>query len=178
VAYRSATSSASSRIASPSRTSSALVVQGERLEGELREAELYRRTEDVRQAMLAAASHELKSPVAALTAVGVLAAFEPPGERHRQATRGGPFRDGAQLVLVRGGGEPGQRPHFAIREPAVGETGGDPVDRAQRPADAQPFAHGAQLDICGGRDPVGATRGAVEGPLAAVIEIDEQPEQR
>jgi two-component system sensor histidine kinase KdpD len=46
----------------------ALVVQGERLAAELREAELYRRTEDVRQAMLAAASHELKSPVAAITA--------------------------------------------------------------------------------------------------------------
>ena len=46
----------------------ALVVQAERLQGELREAEDYRRTEDVRQAMLAAASHELKSPVAAITA--------------------------------------------------------------------------------------------------------------
>jgi two-component system sensor histidine kinase KdpD len=46
----------------------ALVVQAERLQSELREAEDYRRTEDVRQAMLAAASHELKSPVAAITA--------------------------------------------------------------------------------------------------------------
>ncbi len=46
----------------------ALVVQAERLQAELREAEDYRRTEDVRQAMLAAASHELKSPVAAITA--------------------------------------------------------------------------------------------------------------
>jgi two-component system sensor histidine kinase KdpD len=46
----------------------ALVVQAERLQEELREAEDYRRTEDVRQAMLAAASHELKSPIAAITA--------------------------------------------------------------------------------------------------------------
>lgn len=46
----------------------ALVLQAERLQAELREAEDYRRTEDVRQAMLAAASHELKSPIAAITA--------------------------------------------------------------------------------------------------------------
>jgi two-component system sensor histidine kinase KdpD len=46
----------------------ALVVQAERLEQELREAELYKRTEDMRQSLLAAASHELKSPIAAITA--------------------------------------------------------------------------------------------------------------
>jgi two-component system sensor histidine kinase KdpD len=38
------------------------------LEQELREAELYKRTEDMRQSLLAAASHELKSPIAAITA--------------------------------------------------------------------------------------------------------------
>jgi len=46
----------------------ALVVAGDRLAEELREAELYRRTEDMRRSLLAAASHELKSPVAAITA--------------------------------------------------------------------------------------------------------------
>ena len=46
----------------------ALVVQAERLEQELREAELYKRTEDMRRSLLAAASHELKSPIAAITA--------------------------------------------------------------------------------------------------------------
>src|SRR3954468_7876896 len=46
----------------------ALVVQAERLEQGLREAELYKRTEDMRQSLLAAASHELKSPIAAITA--------------------------------------------------------------------------------------------------------------
>jgi two-component system sensor histidine kinase KdpD len=46
----------------------ALVVSGERLEADLREAELYRRAEDMRRSLLAAASHELKSPVAAITA--------------------------------------------------------------------------------------------------------------
>ncbi len=46
----------------------ALVVAGDRLAAELREAELYRATEDMRRSLLAAASHELKSPVAAITA--------------------------------------------------------------------------------------------------------------
>jgi two-component system sensor histidine kinase KdpD len=46
----------------------ALVLQQERLEQELRDAELYRRTDEMRQTLLAAASHELKSPVAAITA--------------------------------------------------------------------------------------------------------------
>ena len=46
----------------------ALVAAGERLAAELREAELYRATEDMRRSLLAAASHELKSPVAAITA--------------------------------------------------------------------------------------------------------------
>jgi two-component system sensor histidine kinase KdpD len=44
----------------------ALVVQAERLGDELADADAYRRTEDVRRAMLAAASHELKSPIAAM----------------------------------------------------------------------------------------------------------------
>ena len=46
----------------------ALVLQQERLEGELRDAELYRRTDEMRRTLLATASHELKSPVAAITA--------------------------------------------------------------------------------------------------------------
>jgi two-component system sensor histidine kinase KdpD len=46
----------------------ALVVQAERLEEGLRDAELYRRTEEMRRSLLAAASHELKSPIAAITA--------------------------------------------------------------------------------------------------------------
>ncbi len=46
----------------------ALVLQQERLESDLRDAELYRRTDAMRQTLLATASHELKSPVAAITA--------------------------------------------------------------------------------------------------------------
>jgi two-component system sensor histidine kinase KdpD len=46
----------------------ALVLQQERLETDLRDAELYRRTDAMRQTLLATASHELKSPVAAITA--------------------------------------------------------------------------------------------------------------
>jgi two-component system, OmpR family, sensor histidine kinase KdpD len=46
----------------------ALVLQQERLENDLRDAELYRRTDAMRQTLLATASHELKSPVAAITA--------------------------------------------------------------------------------------------------------------
>jgi len=46
----------------------ALVLQQERLEHDLRDAELYRRTDSMRQTLLATASHELKSPVAAITA--------------------------------------------------------------------------------------------------------------
>jgi two-component system sensor histidine kinase KdpD len=46
----------------------ALVLQQERLEHDLRDAELYRRTDAMRQTLLATASHELKSPVAAITA--------------------------------------------------------------------------------------------------------------
>lgn len=46
----------------------ALVLQQERLEDDLRDAELYRRTDAMRQTLLATASHELKSPVAAITA--------------------------------------------------------------------------------------------------------------
>jgi two-component system sensor histidine kinase KdpD len=46
----------------------ALVLQQERLEHDLRDAELYRRTDEMRQTLLATASHELKSPVAAITA--------------------------------------------------------------------------------------------------------------
>jgi two-component system sensor histidine kinase KdpD len=45
----------------------ALVLQAERLERTLREAEVYRRTDALRRALLAATSHELKSPVAAIT---------------------------------------------------------------------------------------------------------------
>jgi two-component system sensor histidine kinase KdpD len=46
----------------------ALVLQQERLEHDLQDAELYRRTDAMRQTLLATASHELKSPVAAITA--------------------------------------------------------------------------------------------------------------
>src|SRR4029077_16425979 len=42
-------------------------LQAERLERTLREAEVYRRTDALRRALLAATSHELKSPVAAIT---------------------------------------------------------------------------------------------------------------
>lgn len=45
----------------------ALALQADRLERTLREAEVYRRTDGLRRALLAAASHELKSPVAAIT---------------------------------------------------------------------------------------------------------------
>lgn len=45
----------------------ALAVQADRLERTLREAEVHRRTDGLRRALLAAASHELKSPVAAIT---------------------------------------------------------------------------------------------------------------
>lgn len=45
----------------------ALAMQADRLERTLREAEVYRRTDELRRALLAAASHELKSPVAAIT---------------------------------------------------------------------------------------------------------------
>ena len=52
----------------PSPTRSRWWSSGERLAAELREAEVYRRAEDMRRSLLAAASHELKSPVAAITA--------------------------------------------------------------------------------------------------------------
>lgn len=45
----------------------ALAVQADRLERTLRRAEVHRRTDGLRRALLAAASHELKSPVAAIT---------------------------------------------------------------------------------------------------------------
>jgi two-component system sensor histidine kinase KdpD len=68
VGDREPLSAAETRVVRTFADEVALVVRAERLQGELREAEDYRRTEDVRQAMLAAASHELKSPVAAITA--------------------------------------------------------------------------------------------------------------
>ncbi|HEX6843632.1 MAG TPA: ATP-binding protein [Actinomycetota bacterium] len=45
----------------------ALAMQADRLERTLREAEVHRRTDGLRRALLAAASHELKSPIAAIT---------------------------------------------------------------------------------------------------------------
>jgi two-component system, OmpR family, sensor histidine kinase KdpD len=45
----------------------ALALQTDRLERTLREAEVHRRTDGLRRALLAAASHELKSPIAAIT---------------------------------------------------------------------------------------------------------------
>jgi two-component system sensor histidine kinase KdpD len=45
----------------------ALALQADRLEATLREAEVYRRTDALRRTMLAAVSHELKSPLAAIT---------------------------------------------------------------------------------------------------------------
>jgi two-component system, OmpR family, sensor histidine kinase KdpD len=45
----------------------ALALQADRLERTLREAEVHRRTDGLRRALLAAASHELKSPIAAIT---------------------------------------------------------------------------------------------------------------
>jgi two-component system sensor histidine kinase KdpD len=61
-------SPAEARVARTFADEVALVIQAERLEAELADAELYRRTEDARRAMLAAASHELKSPITAITA--------------------------------------------------------------------------------------------------------------
>jgi two-component system sensor histidine kinase KdpD len=63
---RSELSPAETRVVRTFADEVALVVQAERLEEELADAEAYRRTEDVRRAMLAAASHELKSPIAAM----------------------------------------------------------------------------------------------------------------
>ncbi len=65
---RAPLSPAETRVARTFADEVALVVQAERLVAELEDAELYRRTEDARRAMLAAASHELKSPIAAITA--------------------------------------------------------------------------------------------------------------
>lgn len=45
----------------------ALAVAADRLERTVREAEVHRRTDDLRRALLSAASHELKSPIAAIT---------------------------------------------------------------------------------------------------------------
>jgi len=61
-------SSAEERVLRTFADEVALVLQHERLEHDLRDAELYRRTDEMRQTLLATASHELKSPVAAITA--------------------------------------------------------------------------------------------------------------
>jgi len=61
-------SSAEQRVLRTFADEVALVLQQERLEHDLRDAELYRRTDEMRQTLLATASHELKSPVAAITA--------------------------------------------------------------------------------------------------------------
>ena len=61
-------SSAEERVLRTFADEVALVLQQERLEHDLRDAELYRRTDEMRQTLLATASHELKSPVAAITA--------------------------------------------------------------------------------------------------------------
>jgi two-component system sensor histidine kinase KdpD len=68
VGDRPALSAAETRVLRTFADEVALVLQQERLEQELRDAELYRRTDEMRQTLLAAASHELKSPVAAITA--------------------------------------------------------------------------------------------------------------
>jgi len=65
---RPALSSAEERVLRTFADEVALVLQQERLERDLRDAELYRRTDAMRQTLLATASHELKSPVAAITA--------------------------------------------------------------------------------------------------------------
>src|SRR3954462_10527879 len=61
-------SSAEERVLRTFADEVALVLQHERLEHDLRDAELYRRTDELRQRLLATESHELKSPVAAITA--------------------------------------------------------------------------------------------------------------
>ena len=68
VGDRSPLTTAETRVVRTFADEVALVVAGERLAAELREAEVYRRAEDMRRSLLAAASHELKSPVAAITA--------------------------------------------------------------------------------------------------------------
>jgi two-component system sensor histidine kinase KdpD len=68
VGDRPSLSAAETRVLRTFADEVALVLQQERLEQELRDAELYRRTDEMRQTLLAAASHELKSPVAAITA--------------------------------------------------------------------------------------------------------------
>jgi two-component system, OmpR family, sensor histidine kinase KdpD len=60
-------SQAESRVLRTFADQVALVLQAERLEGTVREAEVYRRTDALRRALLAATSHELRSPVAAIT---------------------------------------------------------------------------------------------------------------
>ena len=103
--------------------------------------------------------------------------------RHRASSTaqlGGrvPLGDGAQLVLIVGVGDPGQRPDLAVGQPPIGEAASDLVDRRQGVADTQPLAHGAQLDIGAVRDPMRATRRVVEGPLTGEVEVDQQRDER
>jgi two-component system sensor histidine kinase KdpD len=67
VGDRAPLSQAESRVLRTFADQVALVLQAERLERTLREAEVYQRTDALRRALLAATSHELKSPVAAIT---------------------------------------------------------------------------------------------------------------
>jgi hypothetical protein len=76
-------------------------------------------------------------------------------------------------MLVVRVGDASQCPAFAVGQAAIAEAASDFVHRRQGVADTQPLARGAQLGVGARRDPMRATGGVVERPLAGQVELDQ-----